>query len=148
MLTLTKADILKGKEAVRSVEVKALGGEINIRPLTDGEWSEVNAIFSGAIWLDMKAKTPPKKPNQVKPSKPEDLYEVLPRIDMGAYTTAEYEAHCLAAAYGLSCNGASWNKGEIKSLKPGSAEEIANLVFEFSGVALGQEALLASFRKK
>lgn len=45
MKKLTKQDILKGKDKLETLHVEAYGSDVVIRPLTDGELSEVFAII-------------------------------------------------------------------------------------------------------
>jgi hypothetical protein len=45
MKKLTKEDILKGKDKQESLHVEAYGSDVIIRPLTDGELSEVFALI-------------------------------------------------------------------------------------------------------
>ena len=158
MLKLTKADILKGKEAIHDAEIKALGGTVNLRPLTDGEWSEVKGLLTKAIYLEIAPHLKADK-IEVDTANPEDLkkqvektrkklVEITPKINLMEYALAERKAHCLASSYGLSCNGEKWTVEEVNGLPPGSADEITAIVFELSGVSLGSEELLTSFRKK
>ena len=44
MAKLTKADILKGASQVRTQYFETLGGELDVRPLTEGEWAEIESM--------------------------------------------------------------------------------------------------------
>ena len=44
MEKLTKADILKGVNNVKTQYFDKLGGEVEVRPLTEGEWAEIEAL--------------------------------------------------------------------------------------------------------
>ncbi|HEY3272324.1 MAG TPA: hypothetical protein VGJ92_01105 [Methanocella sp.] len=50
MKKLTKQDILKGKDKHETIHVEAYGSDVIVRPLTDGELSEVFTII-GSIPL-------------------------------------------------------------------------------------------------
>jgi hypothetical protein len=45
MKKLTKQDILRGKEKLETLHVESYGSDVVIRPLTDGELSEVFAVL-------------------------------------------------------------------------------------------------------
>ena len=48
MTKLTKKDILKGKDLRETIHVEGYGADVTIRPLTDGELSEVFAVLGEA----------------------------------------------------------------------------------------------------
>jgi hypothetical protein len=52
MKKLTKEDILKGKEKHETLHVEAYGMDVVIRPLTDGELSEVFAVLGSVPLKD------------------------------------------------------------------------------------------------
>lgn len=43
-MVLSKADLLNGKDSIKEFEFPELGGSISLRPLTDGEFQEVQAV--------------------------------------------------------------------------------------------------------
>jgi len=128
----TKADLLNGAEAVRDQFIKALGGEVKLRPLTDGEYSEVKVELAKSIEMDLDIKNKTARP----------------RLDLGAFGRCEYQSNCIAAAYGLSCNKVTWTPEEVKNLKAGAVDEIASIVLAISGVTLDTKEMLESFRAK
>ncbi|KKN20727.1 hypothetical protein LCGC14_0932470, partial [marine sediment metagenome] len=48
-MTLTKAEILLGTQARKNVFIDALDGEVEIRPLTDGELHQIQLKFVRAV---------------------------------------------------------------------------------------------------
>lgn len=145
MSKLTKADILAGVRKTKTVSVKALDGEIEIRPVSDAEYAEVEATMAESIKFDTDMEDIDLEGNA-----PTELRgKVKPIFDVGAFARAEHKANCLAASFGLSISeDETWTPEEVGELPAGSAKEIAELVFEYSGVAPGQEEVLKYFRKE
>lgn len=133
---LTKADILQGRNKIHYVYVDELGGEIALRPLTDGEWAEVEETRLKG----MKAKGKPGSDNP-------DM-----ELDIADIHRADFAADCLAVAYSMA--DSEWNIADVKSLPAGMAKKIANEVYKITGVDPGEEGLnpamaeqVHSFRK-
>ena len=137
---LTKADLLQGKDAVEYIYFEDLGGEIPLKPLTDGQWSQIRTIkFSG---LTAKGKPGTKNP---------DI-----EYDMSKIRENAHEAAALAVSYSIA-DGATWTVNEVKNLRPaGIVEKIAAEVFRITGVSpdegseftKAQEQEAKNFRKK
>lgn len=134
-MKLSRADILAGKDRTKDVFIEALQGEVTIRPLTDGEWSQVEAkqseglrvIGSGSQYQDMQLS-----------------------VDIQQISQAEHEANFLAVAFGLSVKGEkAWDVGTVKDISPPAAvKQIAQEVYKLSGVDPGVEKLVNSFRSQ
>jgi hypothetical protein len=115
MKKLTKEDILKGKELKETIHVDAYGADAVIRPLTDGELSEVFAII-GSI---------PVK---------EDGTPDIGKIDV----TRNFKALRLAASMGLV--EPALTAEDVAGMKFGAREYIGTKVLELSGIASGVAA--------
>ncbi len=116
---LTKADLLKGKESVEYVFFEELDGELPLKPLTDGQWSQVRAVrFAG-----MKAKGKPGS------SDPDMEFEV------GKLREQSFEACALAVSFAIA-DGETWTVDDVKRMRPaGIVEKIADEVFRITGVS-------------
>ena len=112
---LTKEDIMKGKERREELYVPDYDSEVVIRPLTDGELSE---IFSQIGTLPLK----------------EDGTPDIGKMDI----MKNLEALRLAASMGLVEPNLSMN--EVAEMKFGVPEFIGTKVLEISGVTSGEEA--------
>ena len=144
---LTKAELLKGKEAVRTVPIEALeGGEVMIRPLTDGEFHEIQQLFVEAVTMKLDISPEEMQSGELVTDETKLSSRVDTTIDVGQFARADYKSSLLAAAYGLSVNGVKWTKKEVMQLPPGSAEQIADEVYDLSGARPEQEAVLRRFR--
>jgi len=108
MKKLTKEDILKGKNSRETLHVEAYDADVIIRPLTDGELSQVLAII-GSVPL-----TPDGRPD---PS----------RVDV----TKNFQALRLAVTLGMIEPHLA--VGEVEEMKFGVPEFIGSKILELSG---------------
>ena len=143
MAIITKADIINGKHNIQTVRIKKLGGELKLRPLTDGEFHKINALMTSGGVQKMEGKITPEEARKKKrdmrrkkkdqPDKNEMSYEIDP---MDA-AEKKYSADVMAIYYSLQheeCRE-DWTEDEIKQFWPaGSVEETALKVYEISGV--------------
>ncbi|OPY30005.1 MAG: hypothetical protein A4E28_00503 [Methanocella sp. PtaU1.Bin125] len=118
MKKLTKQDILKGKETHETLYVDAYESEVVIRPLTDGELSEVFAVI-GTV--------PLKEDGTPDPS----------RVDV----IRNFQALRLVASFGLV--EPRLTVEEVAEMKFGVPEVIGTRILEISGIASG-----AAIKKK
>ena len=144
MAKLTKADILKGASQVRTQYFETLGGELDVRPLTEGEWAEIESMRGSGAKITGSPRFNSKGDFDIK-SMQRDLQVV---IDSKEIQMLEFEARAKAVAWGLSVNGETWEVDEVKQLRPvGAVEEIAEFVFEISGVTEEASEQARSFRQ-
>jgi len=111
---LTKEDILQGKERQEVLYVKEYEAEVVIRPLTDGELTEVFS-FLGNVPLK------------------EDGTPDISKMDV----TKNFEALGLAASLGLV--EPKLTGEEVSDMKFGVPEFIGTKVLEISGVTSSEE---------
>lgn len=111
---LTKEDVLKGKERREVLYVEEYNAEIEIRPLTDGELTEIFSLIGN---------TPLK----------EDGSPDFSQMDI----TKNFEALRLAASLGLVEPKLTVN--EVAEMKFGVPEFIGTRVLEISGVTSSEE---------
>jgi len=112
---LTKEDILKGKERREVLYIKEYNAEIVIRPLTDGELTEIFSLL-GSVPLK------------------EDGTPDFSKMDVNK----NFEALRLAASLGLVEPKLAVN--EVAEMKFGVPEFIGTRVLEISGVTSTEEA--------
>ncbi len=145
-MSLTKAELLLGKDNTKTVPIEALGGDVKIRPLTDGEFQEIQSLFVDAVQMNI-GLTKADFDGKTKLDK-DDLAEKLETtVDVAQFASADHRSNVLATMYGLSVSETeTWDEKEVNSLPPGSAEQIAAKVYDFSGAHPEQEVLLRRFR--
>lgn len=112
MKKLTKEDILKGKEKHETVHVEAYGSDVTIRPLTDGELSEVFAVL-GSVPLKGDGTPDPAK------------------VDVAR----NFQALRLVTSLGLV--EPRLTAEEVADMKFGVPELIGTRILEISGIASG-----------
>lgn len=121
---LTKADILEGKEKREKVYIKKLGGSLEIRPLTEIEWSRVQAMNTRGSSMTAKV--------EVGKGKPKDFDYAM---DLEKSFAATSEAERLTVSFGVV--NISLTPEDVGRLSPaGIAEEIANHILRITGVRL------------
>ena len=147
-MALSKAELLKGKAAVRTVPIATLEGEVAIRSLTDGEFHDIQQLFVEAVSMKLDIKPEEMKGGELAADEEKLASRVNTTIDVGQFARADYESSLMAAAFGLSVNGEEWTQEEVMQLPPGSAELIADEVYDLSGARPEQEAVLRRFRSK
>ncbi|MDI6840434.1 MAG: hypothetical protein QMD71_06285 [bacterium] len=144
MAKLTKADILKGKNQVHTQYFEKLDGELDLRPLTEGEWAEIEATRASAGKVSGKPVF--DKKGNIDRAATEKALEV--EIDTKQTQLLDFEAKAMAVAFALSIDE-QWTIDEVKQLRPvGVVEEIAEFVFNISGVSEEAIEQVRSFRKK
>ncbi|HIH44877.1 MAG TPA: hypothetical protein HA257_07350 [Candidatus Methanoperedenaceae archaeon] len=115
MKKLTKEDILKGKEKRETLHLDSYDADIVLRPLTDGELSEIFSIL-GSI-----------------PLKPDGTPDVG-KIDV----TKNFKALRLAASLGMI--EPKLSAEDVGDMKFGVPEFIGTRVLELSGISSAQGA--------
>ena len=112
---LTKEDILKGKDRHEPLYVEEYDAEVVVRPLTDGELTEIFSLI-GSVPLN------------------DDGTPDISRMD----ASKNFEALRLAASMGMV--EPRLTKEEVADMKFGVPEYIGTKVLEISGVTSGEEA--------
>ena len=110
MKKLTKEDILKGKDKQETIHVDIYGSNVTIRPLTDGELSEVFAVI-GSI---------PLKDDGTPDSSKVDI-------------TKNFKALRLVASLGMV--DPRLTVDEVADMKFGVPEFIGTRILEMSGIS-------------
>lgn len=136
---LTKARLLEGVERREVVEVKTLGGKMEIRPLTSAQWAEAQAISSEPLTM-----VKDRRGDYVPQAK-----------DMRAIMMAAHKSTLYAVRMGLV---EGWTDDELSGLPAGAIEELEKAILELSGVARNVkrrgksqqeiEAMVTSFRNE
>lgn len=145
MAKLTKADILKGTNNIRTQYFDKLGGEVELRPLTEGEWAEIEALRSSGAKI--KGKPTFKNGNLDIKSMQQNLQV---EIDSKEIQLMEFEAKAKAVAWGLSTSPDNqWTVEEVKQLRPvGVVDDIAEFIFKISGVTKEGAEEARNFRQE
>jgi len=148
-VVLTKAAILQGKARKETVYIEELSGDLILCPLTDGEWTEVQAMLNKNLNV---VGTPTEAVSSGKPlgGKAADRIKIRAetRINMGEFTQTQAEANYLAVSFSLSRAGDAWSVEDVKQMPAGVVEKIATHVFRISGVNPEEVAVAQSFRKE
>ena len=115
MSTLTKEDILKGKDKREVLHVDSYNADVVIRPLTDGELTDVFAVIGSIPFRD-------------------DGTPDIGKIDI----KRNFDALTLAASAGLV--EPKLTVDEVRDMKFGTPEFIGTRVLEISGIARASQS--------
>jgi hypothetical protein len=137
-MVLRKDDILKGIDDPELIEIKALGGEIPLRPLSKAEWNKIEQIEAKAYGTFEANETAKRGKKQLR----NGMMETKGKIDLKKQNEAEFKGK-LEALY-ISMNNShiecdKWTQDDIKRLKVNAFEEIFDEVRELSGVKTDEE---------
>lgn len=132
MVILTKDAILKGIDKVEKCEIKSLGGEIYLRPLSQGEWAELEDIEARAIGVFETNESAKRKGKRQLPG----TMSSSGKISLEKTSKAKREAQTLAIKYSLNNdkNQDKWTEKEISKLPKKAFEEIYDAIEWISGV--------------
>ncbi len=140
---LTKADLLAGTKRRENITLDGYEGEINVRPLSDGEIAEVRAIALDGL-SDSAIKALPALSKRVKSGA--EIGEIgLTASDLAQAQKNDTRANYYAAAKAMSVDGEKWTEDEIATLPTGIPEKIAKAVFAISGATEKGEAEARKF---
>lgn len=131
MAILTKDAILKGKNNIEAYPIESLGGEIYLRPLTQGEWTEIEKIEAKALGSFKTSEKARKKGRRQLPSSLESSGEINAEKQTDAAAKARIET------IRLSINNEKndeWTTEEINSLSRKQVTELFEKVKEISDV--------------
>jgi len=136
-----KERILKGKEYVKKISIKELGGEIEIRPLTEEQWAAINARAMKSAKTEF---TPVfDKKGEVDKEKTKDTIKF--NLDLELLQKGDFEKNILTCTYGIVEEGLT--EQELRQISPpGIIEKIANEILKISGIGEEQLKSLQFFR--
>jgi len=136
-----KERILKGKDFVKKISIKQLGGEIEIRPLTEEQWTEISARAVKAA----KTEFTPVLNNKGEVDKEKTKESVKLSFDLETLQRGDFEKNIMACRYGIVEEGLT--EEELRKLSPpGIIEKIANEIYKISGIGEEQLKELQFFR--
>jgi hypothetical protein len=126
---LLKAEVLNGAKTPHEIHFDELEGTLVLYPLTEGQWAEVEARNMQGIDVDVDTE-------DVDVTDKEQLRKLKPKIrfDLLRLTRAQFEANVLAVACSLSGGEEKWTEDEVRAMRAGVLEAVADKVYEISGV--------------
>lgn len=123
---LTKADILEGKDKREKVFIKKLNGYVEIRPLTELEWTKVQAVNSRGMVMTTKVDLEKGK---------KDLPKTFNlNFDMEKSSEASSEAIIMVVSYGVTSMDLTVE--DVGKFKAGVAKDISDQILKLTGVSL------------
>lgn len=131
IVRLSRADIIKGKNNIRYVYFEKLGGELPLRPLTDGQASQIEAVRTRGTVLKGMPKMDANGDVDV------DGSDLDLTIDLEKASSASFEADALAVFYGIAETERNdqWTVNDVKRMQPvGIVNEIASVIYQMSGI--------------
>jgi len=136
-----KERVLKGKEYTKKIMIKELGGEIEIRPLTEEQWTEISARAMKSAKTEF---TPVfDKRGEVDKEKTKDTIKF--NLDIELLQKGDFEKNILTCMYGIVEEGLT--EQELRQVSPpGIIEKIANEIYKISGIGEEQLKSLQFFR--
>lgn len=142
---ITKEELLKGNKLVKTVTIKELGGDIEIRPLNEGQWAEIDAKKVEMFKIDIE---PVMK--QVDGQKVYDNEKTRDNIkitsDLSKSKNIEFETNLLICKYGMVLE---FTIDELKQISPpGVIKKIADEILKLSQINEEELQELKSFRKQ
>lgn len=142
---LTREDLLRGTNKTEKVYIESLGGEVEIRPLNEEQWAEIEAKSSDAY--DIGVEPVYKNVNGKKVYDDEETQKNMKiKFNVEKGKRAEFEQCVLAVKYGLVME---ITENEIRSITPpGIIKKIADEIFRISDVDKEKLEEIKSFRRK
>lgn len=138
---LTKEIILKGKDRRVKIYVKELGGEIEIKPLTEEAWADIQS--AGFSKSEMIGSAAFDKDGNV--DRKETAKNVQMKFNMEQLAKSNFLQNILALRYGLV---EEWTEEEIKSISPpGIIDKVAKEIYKISEISEGELEDINFFRK-
>lgn len=147
MARITKEKILKGIENIEEVEIKAIGGELPLRPLSYTECLEIEEIEAkayGSYTTESRTKAGKKGRRQIKNNKENESESVvMGKLNYSQFITAESKAKLKALHYSMNnAESEKWTEEEIVLLGKKAIEEIYLAVRKITGMDEDSEELL------
>ena len=131
--------LTKGIEATEMITVN--GEEIEIRPLTSGELSELQTIEKKGFVMKVGVGTKKKRTSVETSNTDVD-------INAGDFTHYQSEALFKAVAYGLSIGGEKIKPEQIQNLPTGVPEQIFHEIVRISNLTNNDLTIIKNFRKE
>jgi len=136
-----KDRILKGKDFIKKINIKELGGEIQIRPLTEGEWTEISAMAVKSA----KTEFTPIFDKAGEVDKDKTKQSIKFNFDIETLQRGDFEKNILACKYGIVEEGLT--EEELRQLSPpGIIKKIADEIYKISGIQEEELKALQFFR--
>lgn len=131
--------LTKGIEATEIITVN--GEEVEIRPLTSGELSELQTIEKKGFVMKVGVGAKGKRTSVETSNTDVD-------INAGDFTHYQSEALYKAVAYGLSVNGEKIKPEQVQDLPTGLPEQIFNEIVRISNLTNNDLTIIKNFRKE
>ena len=131
--------LTKGVEATEMITVD--GEEVEIRPLTSGELSELQTIEKKGFIMKVGVGAKGKRTSVETSNTDVD-------INAGDFTHYQSEALYKAVAYGLSVGGEKVKPEQIQNLPTGIPEQIFNEIVRISNLTNNDLTIIKNFRKE
>ena len=129
--------LTKGVEATEIITVE--GVDIEIRPLTSGELSELQRIENKGFVMKLGIN-----PNSRKQKM--DMNDI--DINAGDFNQCQNEAMYKAVALGLSIGDEKISIAQVQELPPGAPEQIFNEIIRISKITEKDLIIVKNFRKE
>lgn len=129
--------LTKGIEATEIITIN--GEEIEIRPLTSGELSELQTIEKKGFVMKVGVGANGKRTKA-------DMSDI--DINAGDFTHYQNEALYKAVAYGLSIDGEKIKPEQIQNLPTGVPEQIFQEIVRISNLTNNDLTIIKNFRKE
>lgn len=135
-MVLRKEDILRGIKEPKLVNIKTLGGELPLRPLSKKEWADLASIEAEEIGV-LETETRQEEPRKGFRSKKSDNSVTISRMDMKTQVIGDFKSK--TEAIFLSINNSyqgceEWSREEIQGLAGAAFDELFEAVENLSGV--------------
>ena len=131
--------LTRGIEATEIITIN--GEEIEIRPLTSGELSELQTIEKKGFVMKVGVGAKGKRTSVETSNTDVD-------INAGDFTHYQSEALYKAVAYGLSIDGEKVKPEQIEKLPTGVPEQIFNEIVRISNLTNNDLTIIKNFRKE
>lgn len=143
---LTKAAILNGRNQAQRIRVEELGGELEIHPLSAGQYSQVEAIRAAGTKISGR----PVMGSDGQVDRKATSENLSFDIDLEKTARADFEADATAVAFSLSSPGGErWTVDEVMAIpSPEAVTKIAKAIYGISRVEPKQIEQVHSFRDK
>jgi hypothetical protein len=131
--------LTKGIEATETITIE--GEEIEIRPLTSGELSQLQIIEKKGFVMKVGVGAKGKRTNVQTNNTDVD-------INAGEFTQYQSEALYKAVAWGLSVNGENVKPEQVEALPAGLPEQIFVEIVRISNIKDNDLTIIKNFRKE
>ena len=133
-MVLTKSQILNGVNKIERRHIKVLKDEVALRPLSNGEWNDIEAIQNEAIG---EYTTTERAKQATRRQKIQSQMEAQAKINIKETNKAEAEAKLEAVYLSLQNDvykDDPFTREEVNAMKRGAVDEIYEQVRIISGL--------------